>query len=438
MEWSLFAGVINLCLWLVISWLYFVRLKMPFYHPVSVYLAYHLLGFVLRPFYIYKNGGSELWFRIGILPDGWDLIYSGLISSLALISFALIPLIVRGNFKEYRVIPPFKLEVSNERIFFAVVIFFFALGVYGTYKAYGGAGFSSVYAYEVDIIASGGQALKGVSGYSTALAEFIPVTLVILMLVKGPRSLLFVSLLIMFIAIRMWIGSQRLSFVVVLLALAVYLVILSRRRFPPIKFIVVGLLFLTIFDFIGSDRLAFRKIAAGEEGAAALYEVYQANRGEEGLLSDFKEFDVTTVIYSIVPSKTGFNYGSQYLRLFVWPIPRQIWPDKPIFTDRIDLNSYGNFWALTWSSHGDYYSNLGIPSLVILMALVSILLQLLYRNAVHANKAVHVISYFIVLMYMKTIFRDGGVTVFYFLIFSFIPASAVLLLCKPRLVFYER
>jgi len=435
MEFALFACVLNLVVWIFVSYLYFIKLRIPFYHPISIYLAYHFLGFILRPYYIFKNDGSDLWHRIGILPDEWDLIYSGFVSCIALLSFTILPLIYKGNYKCYQKIAPFKLEIIKEKYFNIIMITFFSLGMYGTYQAYGGAGISSVYAHEIEIISSGGQQLKGVSGYVTALAEFIPVTLILIMLVKGVRSVLFIALLVLFIALRMWIGSQRLSFVVVLLALVVYLVILSRRRFPPLRFFIVGILFLSIFDFIGSDRLAFRKILAGEDTFSVLYDSYQRQRSSDGLSSDFKEFDVTTVVYKIVPSETGFNYGTQYLRLFIWPIPRQIWHDKPIFTDIIDINRFGNFWALTMSSHGDYYSNFGIVSLVLIMFLVSILLQKLYKNAAKMKSAGSIVSYIVVMIYMKTIFRDGGVTIFYFLIFSFIPVIITLLICKPKLMF---
>ncbi|MGW8408450.1 hypothetical protein ACWGLS_31755, partial [Streptomyces albidoflavus] len=149
--------------------------------------------------------------------------------------------------------------------------------------------------------------------------------------------------------------------------------------------------------------------------------------------SDFQEFDVSSAIYELVPERTGFNWGTQYLRLLVWPIPRAIWPDKPTTTQRINLLKYGNFFALTWSLHADLYSIFGFPSLVGGMFMVGLFLYRFHHRVTWTASPKLFASYWIFNGYISTLFRDGGVPMAYFFGFSFVAVYILVTAGKIRM-----
>ncbi|MGK8205861.1 O-antigen polymerase [Burkholderia cenocepacia] len=427
-----YISVINLLCW-GLCFAFVISMRMPMYHPIFLYLIYHFLGYVIRPINIYLIGKSLLWNRIGLTPSDGTLWLTCLNINCALVAGVILPALVEPrNLRELK-IPPTRLIIPNKVRFFAVLIILVALGLYSTYVAYGTAGVDSVQAFEVQVDANGGQRLVGVSGYALAFAEFIPAALLILILAYGVSPPM-VAGIGSFVLLRIMIGAQRLSFVIVVLsALTIGLMRRGRRSFQ-LKTIVIGVVAILIFDVVGSDRLAARKFLTGDTSISEIVDHYQKSRAVGAGTSDFQEFDVSSAIYELVPERTGFNWGTQYLRLLVWPIPRAIWSDKPTTTQRINLSKYGNFFALTWSLHADLYSIFGFPSLVGGMFLVGLLLYRFHHLVTHTDSPKLFASYWIFNGYISTLFRDGGVPMAYFFGFSFIAIYLLVKAGKIRMV----
>jgi oligosaccharide repeat unit polymerase len=428
LPWLEFSAYLNLIVWLSITAFTMFYMKLPMYHPIFIYLVYHFLGFVIRPFNIVSNDGSFLWARIGFVPDVGDIVLSIIVCNLALVSVTIgfVWAHKKTFYQLYIPTPsPFELHVEKIKPFLLALVTLLILGLYGNYISVVGAGFESVLAYETSLDGAGGRRLTGVSGYQTALAEFLPITLIILFMIPRFRKIA-ILLILAYIAIRMYSGGQRLSFVVVLAALFFYYHVSKNLRFPRIKPIIFILIFAIIFEIIGNDRYAFRSILAGEKTISEVVEHYIEERGGNALTSDIVEFDVSTAAVSVITENNDYSYWSQYLRILVWPIPRQMWPDKPVYTSIVDLNNYGNFTYLTTGVYADTYMAFSFFSLILMMLLLGVFFGYIYKVLYDSKNPYLFMFFWVFLIYEKTILRDGGVTVIYFWIFSMFAAAILI------------
>lgn len=228
-----------------------------------------------------------------------------------------------------------------------------------------------------------------------------------------------------YIGLRLYAGAQRLSFVIVLAAIFLYHQVTVGRRYPGPTSIIIILIFALLFDIAGNDRFAYRRLLEGSASLGEIWTDYRQARGSNALTSDIVEFDVATATTAVVTEHAAFTYGTQYLRLLTWPIPRQIWPGKPVFTSIVNLNDYGDFRYLTIGIYADTYMVLSFISLALLMYLLGAFFAWIYEIARSTSKVTPFMFYWVVLIYTKTILRDGGVTVFYFWAFSTLPVIAL-------------
>lgn len=427
------AGLFNALVWVLIAGYSFYKLALPIYHPFSLMLIYHLLGFVLRPYYIVKNGGSVLWYRIGFSPDMGDILLASLVANIALFStFLGFVLTTRTEQGRIPLPAPFHFEVGRPVMFFASLLVVAALGLYANYRIFAGAGLESVLAIETQLDAMAGQRLVGISGYVTALAEFLPSVLLLLVMVPRYRKFA-IALIVAYVVLRMAAGAQRLSFVVVIVGAVFYFLVATRRRFPSVKMILLLIAFAFAFNIIGGDRYAVRRIFMGTATFGEVITAFQEMRGGEGITNDVAEFDVSTATLGVVTRNEAYTYGTQYLRLLVWPIPRQIWHEKPVYTSIVNLNDFGDFRYLTTGVYADTFMSFSFFSLVGMMLFLGIFFAKIYEILLRTYNVRHMMFFWIALIYAKTILRDGGVTVFYFWIFSMIPIIALSYFGEMRL-----
>ena len=432
----LVSGGINLLIWTVAAYIGLIRLKFPIYHPYVIFLAYHFIGYIVRPFSIYLNDGSFLWDRIGVYPSFMDIIRVTVVTNLALGAIVVGALTSRNIVYDDKV-NPIILEAKNKNMFFVLYFILFGLGLYANYISIAGAGLDSVLAYDVKWAADkGGMELVGVSGYQTALAEFIPSLLILLYLMPQYRRLAYI-LIASYVGIRVYAGAQRLSFIVVVLAILFLQLIEKRKKFPDIRVVLMVAILALTFDVVGSDRYALRRIMDGDMDLSEVISNYSNSRGGNGLSSDAVEYDVATATLKVVDENYDFSYGTQYLRLLLWGIPRQLWADKPIMTSIVDLNKYGDFRYLTTGIYSDAYMVLSYPALMLIMFWLGRFMVYAGNIMRRTSKPVMYIFSWIVLIYFKTVLRDGGVTFAYFWIFSMVPILIIAKFSKLKLLRLE-
>src|SRR5262249_41121211 len=140
---------------------------------------------------------------------------------------------------------------------------------------------------------------------------------------------------------------------------------------------------------------------------------------------DFANFDYLTGIISIVPERTGgYSYGLQYLQLFTEPIPRILWRGKPAGAPfvRVNLNAHANFVGLTLSLPGDGWISGGWLGVVVTMAVAGTFAGLAHRWFWrHSERLVPALFYISGLAMAPQWYRDGGISIFKFLLYSWLP-----------------
>lgn len=409
----------NAVCWLLAVWICLGVFQTPIYHPITIYLIYHFLGFVLRPILILLSDGSTLWMRIGFSPTVSSLFVTFLVTNICLLFVVLGFVVAHSRRSPIKLMPSYQFIVRKETAFLVALIILATAGLYSTWMSFAGAGLETVLSYQTSVDASGGQRLVGTSGYFTALAEFIPVMCVFLLFTKKYRAIGF-ALIAVFVSMKLFAGAQRLSFVIILVAIFMMYHIRQGLRYPRLLPIALIMLGAFVFDILGNDRYAMRRIIAADQSISQIIDSYIENRAGAALTSDIVEFDVATASISYIHENSDYSLGTQYLRLIIWPIPRQIWPDKPVYTSIVDLNDHGNFRFLTTSLYADTFMSFGFAGLPLAMFMLGFFFQKIYSYAINRPGVVMVMFYWVIFLYMKTILRDGGVTVFYFWIFSMI------------------
>lgn len=431
----IFAFVMLFFVWTAcFTYVFFVR-KAPIYHPSVIFLFYFLAGYVYRCLALAIEGGSDMWTFTGIPIQPSDIIYATFVAILGLLSFVFAPiLLVRDSLTAER-LPPISLISGRPHVFIIVLAALGYLGVkaLGTAFNLGLTDLEQLSAVETYIDAAGGRQLVDVSGYETAASGFLPAILVLFLYSR--RSIIALTAgFAAYVVFCLWAGTPRIGFVSATLAFLIAIMVRMRIGTPSAKHMIVIVVCLALFDLIGANRASIKEWAAGQIELSTVFERYALDRGSRLPLSDMHEFDSTVMVIHLVPDSTGFNFGTPYLRIFTWPIPRQWWPDKPISTDRITWLNYGNFINQTKSLIGMAYADLGLPSVIFTLGLIGVALNLLFRSARRAGSAYAFVAFALTTMFAPIIFRDGGIVFVYFIGVPFLGASIAMALGRVRLI----
>lgn len=127
--------------------------------------------------------------------------------------------------------------------------------------------------------------------------------------------------------------------------------------------------------------------------------------------------DTLMVTYrEITTGSTPLQFGSTYLPIFSWPIPRGVWPEKPEgggnawFTSEFVPRFYGpNGVETSISLVGESFANFSWPGVIIAAAIVGLLLSMLYsRLRSGRTSSSSIVSYAIFSSYLFPIVRGDA------------------------------
>lgn len=189
-----------------------------------------------------------------------------------------------------------------------------------------------------------------------------------------------------------------------------------RRLLPSVRAILLGIALLGAFSVIGDDRgSSIRRAITGDSQS----EIFQAKREDERFLEgmDFANMEYFEYLVYAVPQRSGtYSYFNDVLQVFTEPIPRVLWPGKPIgapFT-RIHLFDYGTPIGMTKSLPGQGWFSLGWIGVVIWCSLWGWGLGWVYRRFVEGpQNSIVTAAYMMFLPIMIVAYRDGEiVTIF--------------------------
>jgi hypothetical protein len=401
------------------------------FHPLTFYLGFHGLVFVIRPAMVHFLNFNSLWRYMQVVPTDAEFIRTLAVTSVALVAFS-IPCLWTGWCRtEFITARPEPFSVPQWRALVLTTLLLGPIIAYSIRTTLGG-GLQGEHIGGVFI-------MEGASGY-TVEAQNMAGALICAWMVVTRFNRWALLPLIIYVAYRSYAGWNRWTFVLLFLALSATYAWQRRGKWLPLWTVVLAIPLLLLFQTLGKNRDYFRMLLAGE----SLQESVQPMTRAEQLqlkydTQEFANFDFLCYVVKMVPERTGtFTYGTQYLQLFTEPIPRKLWPGKPIGAPVgfFNLNNYGNFLGLTPSLPGDGWMSGGWVGLVITLSLVGGLLGLAHRWFWrHVQNNFAVLFYLVGIAMLPQWYRDGGISISKFFFWNFAPLLVWLGLtwiCGPR------
>jgi hypothetical protein len=413
---ALWAQVI---VWLIIISIFFASGQASIFHPVTWYLAFHALVFVLRPVLVHYFGFDFIWNYMRFRPTDEVFVRTLEVSSVGLVLFVAACLAVsrrNPSFSEdhYREFSP-----TQKRGLLVVTLLLAPIIGYSIYSTAKGT--------------SVGELVGGVFininsvGYLND-AQFLLMPLLCIWLMVTRFHWANALPVILYIGYRSWGGWARFTIVLFVAMVVATYCWQHRLRWMPRWAVAAALPVFMLFNLIGHNRDVFKELLTGQQVRTVEY--------DPGMTTDQKikkqydnpdaaNFDSLAYIIAVVPERTGtYTYWSQYLQIFTEPIPRLLWKGKPVGApvSFFDLNAYGNFIGLTSSLCGDGWMSGGWVGLAITMTLMGGFLGWFHRwfwN--HAGNNMASLFYLTALPMLAQLYRDGGISIAKFMLWNWLP-----------------
>lgn len=426
--------------WLLVAGIFWTSGQASLFHPLTSYWGFHGIVFVVRPLLVYFLKLDSIWTYMNFQPTEADLVKTLMVSSVALVVFAAASLLAGRSNLKFAGSRGEHVTVTEWRALVIVTVLLAPLIAYSIIRANTG-GFAGEER-------GGIYVLTGDSGY-TVEAQFMATPLLCVWLVVTRFRWPGLVPLALYVGYRAYWGWMRWTLVLFFISLALAYCWQQRRKWVSVWMVLLAIPLLFLFHALGQRRGLVMAFFKGEsiselvsDSAAVTANLPASERVRIKYdTQDFANFDYLTFVLATVPAKTGtYTYGSQYLQLFTEPIPRKLWPGKPLGSPVgfFNLNAYGNFYGLTASLPGDAWMSGGWLGLVITMSFFGGIWGLFHRWFwANNSRCLGAMMYLIALAMSAQQFRDGGISIAKFLFWNLSPLilwAGVSWLISPRLV----
>jgi hypothetical protein len=372
--------------------------------------------------------GSEnrlQWDYMSYYPTDDEVFLTAAVSSLFLIVFVFACTII-GQKKIHFHKSTFAAVTNSERLSYRLtLLIILPVALYSTIIAIDSTN-SYTQQWESDA-ATGVSIYTNTTSYIVDAHNFLGGLVILTAVIYRFRLIAFVPA-VLFFALRLYLGGGRWAMVMVAYILALLLCAKYQRKVLSIKYLVYFMILFPLFGIVGENR------AALPEALGIISPDSPAMRAPltlPGWLDgpDFANFEFLAYVVHIVPDfSKGYSYFSQHLELFTRPIPRILWPGKPVGSviSLVDLNSFGNFFGLTTGIPGDGWLSFGWLGVVIDAIFAAYLTAKVYNWFTNNNEnAGATVMYCIFLGVLILYFRDG--VLLSILLFGFWLGAPVLL-----------
>lgn len=399
------------------------------FHPLTLYLIFHALVFVMRPILVHLADFDQVWLFIGYWPDARQFVFTLAVSSVALMGFALACAWAGKVRPDLARAPVFSFDKVDIAAFVVTAALLGPLAIYSAVQRQAGASFDGSGDVQMERDPMTGQPIyTNTTGYiAEAHSMGLPLTLGVIWVCRfHPLSFIpFAG----FVAYRAYLGWGRWAIIMGILGLVLLVLYRTRTKWFRLWHLAAALPVLALFNILGNNRAALRDILAGEAGFSSLFRATAGDGGRavDALANqDLANFDFLAFILWAVPGQSGsYTWFTQYLQLFTEPIPRLLWPDKPVGAPVkwVSLHDYGNFANLTTSLPGDGWMSGGWIGMIVTMVAVGLILGKLHRWfwTVGFLNRYAVLFYCAFLPLSLQWFRDGNITIVKFGFFSLLP-----------------
>ncbi|MBY6262891.1 hypothetical protein EI613_13380 [Azospirillum sp. 412522] len=430
-EMALIAQVLVLVL---VTAVYLSSGSASMFHPMTLYLIFHTLVFVMRPILVHTQHFDDVWLFMGFWPDEKQFVMTLVVSSVGLIAFAAACIwagLVRPDWTPNgEPAPAFTFDRVDVVAFLTTAALLGPLAIYSAVQRQGGASFDGTGDVQMERDPLTGQPIyTNTTGYiAEAHSMGLPLTLGLIWVCRfHPLSFIpFAG----FVAYRAYLGWGRWAIIMGILGLVLLMLYRSRTKWFRLWHVLAAIPVMGLFTVLGNNRDAFRDVLAGDAPASVLLK-FNGGSGSGRALDalagqDLANFDFLAYILWVVPKQSAtYTWFTQYLQLFTEPIPRLLWPGKPVGAPVkwVDLNDYGVFYNLTTSLPGDGWMSAGWIGMIVTMVVVGLILGRMHRwfwTSGFRNRYA-VLFYCAFLPLCLQWFRDGNITIVKFGFFSLLP-----------------
>lgn len=411
---------IQILVWLGVVLFFLLSGQASIFHPLTIYLGFHLIVFVIRPLLVYYLGFNHEFNYMLIQPNEELLTRALAISSCGLLAFAAASLGFGWCQPRFESAAPAPFTAQQRRGLVLATVLLLPVIAYSIKAG------QTNFAVEEH---GGTYTMVGASGY-TLEAQLMAGPLLCAWLAVKRFHWNFLLLLAPYVAYRAFAGMSRWSFVLLFVALGLMYAWQIRRKWLPWWLLLCMIPIFPLFKAVGDDRILVKELIAGEYDPQAHGGTEPGMTAEERFRAkydgpDFANFDFLVFVVAMVPERTGlYTHGAQYLQLFTEPIPRKLWPGKPAGAPiaTFNLNNYGDFLGRTVSLVGDGWMSGGWTGVIVTLALVGSLLGLAHRWFWrHSQNNMVALIYLVGLAMLPQWFRDGGISISKFFFWNLSP-----------------
>jgi len=188
---------------------------------------------------------------------------------------------------------------------------------------------------------------------------------------------------------------------------ALIFVIVGRRNIisKSIIYAIGGTGIIILFMIAGNMRHDFsRNLTFEEQIEYAQYRMQLAE--DQNMLDGFM------MVLQVYPQHLDYSCGMEHLEILMRPIPRALWPDKPVggYANKLGLNEgmYGNTTVgISQSIYGTFYGEGGVFGVILLSIIYGILFSRLYNTTLKYGSDVRLILHGIIFSSAIPILRGG-------------------------------
>ena len=410
------------------------------YSGLFVYLAFHFVVFVQRPIVVHYFDLKGTYYYMGYVPTDDVFLTTLLVANLGLIAFivgylwtaGLVPL--KPNFIVPAIAPLQRSAFWISLALLSPLILYSFFLAFTLRQAYGTEALSELGQLELRTDpATGAHLFVDTSAYIVGARNMLLPFATLLIVVKRGKYWSYLPLLgCAFVALQL--GERWLIVVSCLVASLMALYFRKRQQFTIQQYLMMGIVLL-VFVVLGQNRDAIANlILKGDIDFD--FDLQKSSLGDH---LDFANFEFLNYVIGKVPDVSGtYSYFTQYLGLFTQPIPRMLWPDKPVGSPivLVNLDAYGRFVGLSTSLVGDGWISLGYLGAMITTGAVGAFYGWLYRRFCRSSISIYFFcAYFWMLALLLQWARDGSYRITDFFFFCLV--GLIIAFALERLVFRQ-
>jgi O-antigen polysaccharide polymerase Wzy len=415
---------VSLMLWLLLIAVYRRSQCASAFHPLTYYLFFHGLVFVIRPVFQHYLGFDTVYNLYGFWPSPETKQTALAITNLGLICF-FFGALAAGNVRmKFPSVEELRYRIRPRRA--AVMALLIALPLIVLSLRYDlSANFGSDDLRNLERDAATFHTI-----YTDNTAYLVEANVMLgafgVMIAWVYRFRLIATVpFAIFVLLRISIGWSRWTFIMAGSSFALLYLFDRRRKWPGAWTVGAGVSLLLVFSLLSSQRDAVASWLLDRESENADYAIPSKHFFDR---MDFADLEFVEYIVDVVPEKTGgYNYFANSLEVFTAPIPRVLWPGKPVGPPLVffNINNYGFPVGITWTLVGEGWQSLGFAGVILWCSMAGVLWGRIYRWFVMHNNSMFVTLYYLLLLPLSLQwFRDGVLlTLLKFPLFFMLPIA---------------